>query len=413
MKRLLTLGFLIVMVIAGINFQPFLVSSENAGGNKEEIDELNQEIAEKRDKIKQIEESIAEYQSKIKDKRAESVSLSNQLTILDNRIMQVEMDIEATEAKIEATTLEIKSLDLSIEDKEIVIKRQRNILQEMIRTLHYENQKKYIEILAAYENFSDFYSRVQYLKKIESDLGQGAKTVRLAKEELEEKKQISDERKKSLEDLNKKLSNRKKDLSEQSFLKQTTLAQAQSSELTFKTMVNNLKSQYQQIESEINSIERQVRSRLESQDKLEDLDDENLLSWPSQSRYVTAYFHDPDYPYRHVFEHSGIDIRAAHGTPLKAVASGYVARAKHCTSSSCYSYIMLVHSNGISTVYGHMSKILVGADQFVARGDVIGYSGGTPGTVGAGPFVTGPHLHFEVRKNGIPVNPLGYLVKDW
>ena len=410
--RLAAIIFLVLFI--GLFVAPSFVLSENVGGNKEEVDVLNQQIAEKKAKIKQIEESIAAYKKKIDQKRLEAVSLSNQVAIIDNRVSQVELDIQATKEKLESLTLEINALTLGIEDKEKVISKQKRILAELIRAYHDQDGKNYLEIAAAYANFSDFYGQVQYLQTVQNDLTLSVNSLRDARQELEDKKKQTEDRKKSYAVLNEELVQKKNDLNEQAGLKQSLLVQTYSSELKFKTLLANLKDQYQAVESEVTSIEREVRKKLESQKQLETEGDSSAkLSWPTQSRYITASFYDPDYPFRYVFEHPGIDIRAAQGTAIKAVASGYVARAKKCSLGSCYSYIMLVHADGLSTVYGHTSSIVVSEDKFVTRGDIIGYTGGTPGTAGAGPFVTGPHLHFETRKNGIPVNPLNYLVRDW
>jgi len=411
MKKILPV---ILFILVGFTLQPVFVLSESVGGNSQEINQLNDAIAAKKAKIKQLEESIAGYKTKIKQKRLESVSLSNQMAIIDNRVSQVELDIEATEEKLDSLDLEIESFELSIEDKESAMDKQKVMLSELIRTIHYSDNKNYLEIAAAYDNFSDFYNQLQYVEAIEKDLGNSVQALRGVKEDLEDKKVKTEERKNSYEDLKKELAEKQQDLEEQAGYKSNLLAKTQSSELTFQTLLNSLKSQYQQIENEVSAIEQEVRRKLEAGDKLNNISgDSTKLSWPSQSRYVTAYFHDVAYPYRYIFEHNAIDIRSAQGTPLKAAASGYVARAKRCSLSSCYSYVMIVHSGGMSTVYGHMSGISVSEDQFVTRGDIVGYSGATPGTAGAGPFTTGPHLHFEVRKNGIPVNPLNYLVKDW
>jgi len=136
---------------------------------------------------------------------------------------------------------------------------------------------------------------------------------------------------------------------------------------------------------------------------------DNGMIWPVPKNYITTYFHDPDYPFRYLFEHPGWDIRAGQGTEIDAAESGYVAHAQ--MNGTKYAYIMIIHANGLSTVYGHVSKIFVKADDYVTQGEPIGLSGGTPGTVGAGPFTTGPHLHFEVRQDGIPVDPAGYLTQ--
>lgn len=418
MKKHVFLFFIILL--SAFVIRPLFVFTENGtatGGNKEEIDELNEQISAKKDKIKELQDAIDAYKKKIEQTKLDATSLANQLAILDNYIAQIDLDIQATEQKIDQTKLEIEGIGLTIEDKEQAIIKQQKLLSGLIRTIYYENNKKYIEVMAAYDNFSDFYNRVHYVQNLETDLGKSAKTIRLAKEELEAKKEQREEQQKSYEDLKEKLANRRQDLQEQTSYKEDLLVQTKSSEQKYNTLVGNLKSQYNQIENDITSIESQVRRKLEEQNKLDPSKIEQAgllpLSWPTQSRYVTAYFYDKSYPYRNVFEHSAIDIRASHGTAVRAAASGYIARARTCSTSSCYAYVMIVHSDGFSTVYGHLSQITVSADQFVTRGDIIGYSGATPGTVGAGPFTTGPHLHLEVRKNGIPVNPLNYLAKDY
>lgn len=408
-KHLLFFGVL----LGGLLLTPvFVLDKVNAATdtNSTEIEILNKEIAVKKDKIKQLEETIEKYNKEIEQKRTEAISLKNQLNILDTHLEKIEADIELTQNQIAEANLQISALQISILEKETVIARQKIIIAKMVQDIHAEDQKNYVEIMLTNKSFADFFNQVKYLENVYTDLGRSAKTLRLAKEELENKKNQLETKKKTLEKLKNDLENKRKDLSEQTFSKQTLLAQTHGQELQYRTLLSSLKQQYQAVEGEVKNYEDQVRKKLSAQDKIDD-NSSGQLFWPVVSHYITSYFHDPDYPYRRVFEHSGIDIRASQGAAVRAASSGYVAQAKRCSSASCYSYVLIIHSNTISTLYGHLSSIAVANDQFVGKGDVIGYSGGTPGTVGAGPFVTGPHLHFEVRQNGIPTNPLNFLVQ--
>jgi murein DD-endopeptidase MepM/ murein hydrolase activator NlpD len=98
--------------------------------------------------------------------------------------------------------------------------------------------------------------------------------------------------------------------------------------------------------------------------------------------------------------HPGIDIGVPYGTPIHAAAAG---RVIYCSWMSGYgNLVMIDHGGGLVTLYGHQSRIAASCGESVAQGDVIGY-------VGCTGYCTGPHLHFEVRLNGTPVDPLGYL----
>jgi murein DD-endopeptidase MepM/ murein hydrolase activator NlpD len=99
--------------------------------------------------------------------------------------------------------------------------------------------------------------------------------------------------------------------------------------------------------------------------------------------------------------HAGLDIGAPCGTPIKAAGTGNVISAGF--NSGGYGNMTLInHGNGLSTLYGHQSSIIVSAGQSVTQGQVIGYVGSTGKS-------TGCHLHFEVRVGGNPVDPSGYL----
>jgi murein DD-endopeptidase MepM/ murein hydrolase activator NlpD len=98
--------------------------------------------------------------------------------------------------------------------------------------------------------------------------------------------------------------------------------------------------------------------------------------------------------------HEGIDLAVSSGTPVVAAASGTVIVAGWMGG---YGNLVVVdHGGGVSTAYGHNTMVTVGVGQHVAQGQLISYSGSTGHS-------TGPHVHFEVRINGSPVDPMGYL----
>jgi murein DD-endopeptidase MepM/ murein hydrolase activator NlpD len=124
------------------------------------------------------------------------------------------------------------------------------------------------------------------------------------------------------------------------------------------------------------------------------------MMWPVNGPVVSPYGYriHPILGYRKL--HTGMDFAVGYGTPIHASDSGTVIYA---TWMGGYGNVIIVdHGRGISSLYAHQSSLAVGTGTRVTRGQVIGYVGSTG-------FSTGPHLHFEIRVNGTPVDPMGYL----
>ncbi len=373
-----------------------------------EVQRLKKEIADYQAQLSELEKQRAAYENSVRAKRQEISNLKNQIDILDNTIAKTSLDIRSTELEIEKNNLEITNLELEINYKEKEIKSQQGKMGDVLRTIQeHDRQTSYLEILILKGSLGNFFKEVNQLQLLEGNLNDKLSGLAELKNQLQAKKNNLEERKNQLSQLREKLSSTGDRLESDKNVKNQLLNKTKGQEADFQQLLNEVRAEQESINSDIQSLEVQARKRLLESKGI--LPSNEGFIWPVSSRIISAYFHDPDYPYRYVFEHPAIDIgRTPQGTPIRAARSGYVAKVK-IDSTTAYGYILIVHTDGLSTVYGHISKAYINTDSFVVQGEVIGLSGGTPGTAGSGRLTTGPHLHFEVRLNGIPVDPLKYL----
>ena len=406
MKKIIKLIIPILFLSLFLNAPDFIYGQIETDQN-EEVKQINKDIQDKKDKIKKMQDRQAVYEILIKQKQGEKASLNNQLAILENRLAKAALDIESAQTEIDRTGLEIDKVNLEIKDKDKHILNQKEHIAAVVRLMQRQDDKSTLEILLTNGALNDFVSQVKYLEDINKEIGLSLETLKQYKEDLAGQQKNLNEKKRELSGLKAGLEEKKTGLASEQDNKTYLLDQTKSSEREYQRLLKLAKQEQQQAEADIVSLEKIVRAKLSkiSGKKLE-FNDAGFI-WPVPRNTITAYFHDPDYPFRYIFEHPAVDIRASQGSALRAAASGYVAIAKNAGKG--YSYIMIVHGNGLATVYGHVSKIYVQTDEYVVQGQTIGLSGGMPGTSGAGPLTTGPHLHFEIRLNGGPGNPLEYL----
>jgi murein DD-endopeptidase MepM/ murein hydrolase activator NlpD len=158
-----------------------------------------------------------------------------------------------------------------------------------------------------------------------------------------------------------------------------------------------------EIQSQINKLQVAIELRRQSQESVRNLlNDQVSLSratpkgWPTKG-WLTSYFGMRKSPFtgRRVM-HEGLDIAANTGTPVMATADGIISRVKY--SPDYGKMVIIDHGYGYRTIFAHNSKILVKAGQRINRGDVIAQVGNTGRS-------TGSHLHYELRLNGVPIDP--------
>jgi murein DD-endopeptidase MepM/ murein hydrolase activator NlpD len=395
MKIISTLA---IFSMAFFAYQPVLAQT---------ADEIQSQIKERQQRVKEIDSLIGTYKTKIQAQQGQTASLQNQVLLLDNQIQEKQLSIERAQAQIDTLTLEIQMLEDEIEQKGASIVRQKELISELVRKINQADTTTPLEILLSKKSLSEYFAASEELQKLNNDLGQTVSQLKTVKAELEAKKTDEITKKANIEKEKSTLKEETLALEGEKNFKESLVLQTKNNENTFQRILYELKQQEQGVSTDVSKLEQRLKEQLASADKTLAQGD-TFFSWPvdPSTKGISAIFHDPTYPFRNLFEHPGIDMPQPVGTQVHAAAGGYVAWTK--TGPSYGNYMMIIHTNGLATVYAHLSKFIAKADTFVSRGDVIGLSGGAPGMQGAG-LSTGAHVHFEIRKDGIPTNPEKYL----
>jgi len=396
-KYSFVLTILILPIIA-------IAQTNPVGGDS--VLELNQKIAESKTKAQELQKKMDAYGQKIRETQKKASTLQNQINILDAGVEKTELGIQNKLLEIQQMNLELELIKEKIIEENGRLEDNKGNLGELLRQIRRYDRQGYLAILVGQNTFSELYDELHRGEILTGNLAGQVQMLKQIKDTLEGNQGLLDAKKQEAEKTKEQLDETKITLEEEKELKERLFGKTKATEGSFQSLLTELRQEEAAIDAEIFTLEKNVRQKLQI---VEDMPGaQGKLSWPvNPVRGITATFHDPEYPFRYIFEHTGVDIRVSQGTPIAAAASGYVAKAFNGGLGNKPSYIMLIHANGLATVYMHVSSINVLADTYVTRGQIIGASGGKPGTSGAGRWTTGPHLHFEARLNGVPVDPLG------
>ncbi len=286
-------------------------------------------------------------------------------------------------------------------DAEVQIFDNKKVLREAVKDIYMQQRVGILEVVVGSSNLSDFMSQIEYITAVQGRITNSISVLKKLNDGLKVKKNELEKASAELEELQASNKLEQKSLTVQEESKQGLLHDATLTEAEYQNKLADSVKQAQAIQAEIARLAASAPKNTIKRSGLS-------LLWPIPARRVSAGFRDSDYVRIFKVPHNAIDIPTPQGTPIRAQGDGYVLKV--VDNGMGYSYIMVNYGGGEVAVYGHVSSILVTQGQFVPQGTVIGATGATPGTRGAGWMTTGPHLHLEVWLNGVAVNPLEYLV---
>lgn len=346
-----------------------------------------------------------------------------QLLTIKRKEKGVLSDLEATELKLEKTKSRLTSLerqvrdvekgikeaeqDLAISERELVLAERHLeerilLLKNRLRAMYMWGPGDHLEALFTASSFSDFIGRYDYLRMIAENDAQCLNEIELEIQDLADQIEEVEKKKASLENRRAKLASMKVEVREQ----EVQLGFEAKERETQLAKLQKEKERYEKALDELEEVSRELERVIREQQARDIRDGKGIPRWtgkfimPVQGR-ISSDFGNRYHPILKRYRlHSGIDIAVPTGTPVRAAADGIIIHSAWITG---YGYTVIIdHGGGLSTLYGHNSVLVAAVGKAVLQGDVIAKAGSTG-------VSTGPHVHFEVRDQGAPVNPWQWL----
>ena len=329
--------------------------------------------------LSEIREQIQEEQKKLDEGQAQERSLSSQVSQLEQKIETLQVAIAENEVKL-------TKLEKEVEEAQKKVDEQTENLNGRLRNMYKTSSIGFLDVLLDSGSFSEFLTNLDLVKIIYSADQEVLQQLEDAHNELEKKKKEAEELQAELEESKRVADEQKKNI-------EAKKAEIAKSNRETERMIDEL-------QADADAMTGTIQSSGSSSSNSTYIGGQ--LAWPTPSTsYITSKFGyriHPIYGYRKF--HTGIDIGAGSGSRIVAANSGTVILSGW--NGGYGKCIVVDHGGGITTLYAHCSSLLVGRGAQVSRGQTIAKVGSTGNS-------TGPHLHFEVRVNGVYKNPLNYV----
>ena len=328
--------------------------------------------------------------------------IGDQLAPLQAKVAIATAKLDASQARLDQLRAQLATKRQALDKAQADLAQQQQLFGEHVVEIYKTGDVSYLDMLLGATGYDDFISRLQVVSRIVSNDNQIAADLdsARAKVQAQEDAVAADTAaafkiQQGLKAQHDQLAAVEAELA----AKQASYAAARQQKNATLAQVQTSSKAWEQQQAQLHADSARLQAFLSGRSTSSNSYATGSMMWPV-SGPITSPFGWRTSPFGGSEFHTGIDIGVPYGTPIHAADGGNVVWAQWMGGYG--NAVVIDHGGGLSTLYGHQSSLNVSVGQGVTRGQVIGYVGSTG-------MSTGPHLHFEVRLNGKPVNPLGYL----